>query len=104
VVSLRDTVIVDYAETKITDQTERDVWELGGEVLETLLAKTGIEKHEIDGLLVNAAGIGAGSSFWCQTTADYLGLELDFCQSVDIGGCSPTGAVARAAAAIEAGI
>jgi acetyl-CoA acetyltransferase len=103
-VTLGDTVIVDYAETKITDRTERDVWELGGEILETLLAKTGIEKSEIDGLLVNAAGIGAGSSFWSQTTADYLGLELNFCQSVDIGGCSPTGAVVRAAAAIQAGL
>src|SRR5262249_58125407 len=41
---------------------------------------------------------------WSQTTADQLGLELDFCQTVDIGGSSPTGALARAAAALDAGL
>jgi acetyl-CoA acetyltransferase len=103
-VTLRDAVIVDYAETKIVDKTDRDVWELGAEILETLLKKTGLEKSEIDGMVVNAASIGAGSTFWSQTTADYLGLELDYCQLIDLGGCSPTGAVVRAAAAIDAGL
>src|SRR6187402_3557065 len=99
--ALRDAVIVDYAETRITDKSGRDVWEMGAEVLETLIAKVGLDKREIDGMIVNAASIGAGNNFWSQTTADYLGLELDFCQSLDIGGCSATGAVVRAAAAIE---
>ncbi len=102
--ALRDAVILDYAETKITDKGGRDVWELGAEVLENLIAKVGLDKKEIDGMIVNAASIGAGTHFWSQTTADYLGLELDFCQSLDIGGCSATGAVVRAAAAIEAGL
>ena len=35
---------------------------------------------------------GAGNCFWSQTTADQLALEVDFCQTVDIGGCSPLGA------------
>jgi acetyl-CoA acetyltransferase len=47
---------------------------------------------------------GAGNPFWSQTTADQLGLELDFCQTVDLGGCSPAGCLARAAAAIDAGL
>lgn len=101
---LRDTAIVGYAETKIVEKSDRDVWELGAEILESLLGKTGVEKGEIDGLILSSSMTGAGNCFWSQTTADQLALEVDFCQTVDIGGCSPLGAVARAAAAIDAGL
>jgi acetyl-CoA acetyltransferase len=102
--SLRDTAIVGYAETKIVEKSDRDVWELGAEILETLLDKTGFEKGAIDGLILSSSMTGAGNCFWSQTTADQLALEVDFCQTVDIGGCSPLGAVARAAAAIDAAL
>src|SRR5436309_14359568 len=102
--ALRDTAIVGYAETKIVEKSERDVWELGAEILETLLDRTGFEKGEIDGLILSSSMTGAGHAFWSQTTADQLGLELDFCQIVDIGGSSPSGALARAAAALDAGL
>jgi len=102
--SLQDTAIVGYAETKIVEKSDRDVWELGAEILETLLDRTGFEKGEIDGLLLSSSMTGASNAFWSQTTADQLGLELDFCQTVDIGGCSPLGALARASAAIDAGL
>ena len=36
--ALHDTAIVGYAETKIVERSERDVWELGAEILEALLA------------------------------------------------------------------
>jgi acetyl-CoA acetyltransferase len=101
---LRDAAIVGYAETKIVEKSKCDVWDIGAEILETLLDKTGFEKDEVDGMLVNAALTGAGNCFWAQATVDFLGLELDFLQSVDIGGCSAAGAVARAAAAIDAGL
>jgi len=102
--SLQDAAIVGYAETKIVEKSDRDVWELGAEILETLLDRTGFEKGEIDGLLLSSSMTGASNAFWSQTTADQLGLELDFCQTVDIGGCSPLGALARASAAIDAGL
>src|SRR5262249_17223853 len=102
--ALHDTAIVGYAETKIVEKSDRDVWELGAEILETLLGKAKLEKGEIDGLILSSSMTGAGNCFWSQTTADQLGLEVDFCQTVDIGGCSPLGAVARAAAAIDAGL
>ena len=76
--ALRDAAIVGFAETKIETRAGRDVWELGAEILESLLNKTRIEKDEIDGMLINASMTGAGNCFWSQTTADYLGLELDF--------------------------
>ncbi len=101
---MRDTAIVGFAETKIVEKSDRDVWELGADILESLLEKTGFEKGEIDGLILSSSMTGAGNNFWSQATADQLALEVDFCQTVDIGGCSPTGALARAAIAIDAGL
>ncbi len=102
--SLRDNAIVAYAETKVMEKSDRDVWVLSGEILEELLDKTGIDKAEIDGLVIaGLSSTGAGNLFWAQTTADQLGLELGFCEQVHIGGCSAAGCVARAAAAIDAG-
>jgi acetyl-CoA acetyltransferase len=102
--ALHDAAIVAYGETKIVPVSDRDVWALGADILEQLLDRTGFEKGEIDGLILSASMTGAGNPFWSQTTADSLALELDFCQTVDIGGSSPLGAVARAAAAIDAGL
>ena len=102
--AMRDTAIVAYAETKIVTKSDEDVWELGANVLEQLLNKTGMEKGEIDGLILSSSMTGAANCFWSQTTADQLALEVDFCQTVDIGGCSPAGALARAAVAIDAGL
>ena len=102
--AMRDTAIVAYSEVKTVQKSDRDVWEIGAEILEDLLNKTGMEKGEIDGLCLSSSTTGAGNCFWSQTTADQLALEVDFCQTVDIGGCSPTGALARAAIAIDAGL
>jgi acetyl-CoA acetyltransferase len=102
--ALHDVAVVGYAETRIVEKSDRDIWELQAEILESLLEKTGFEKGEIDGMILSSSMTGAGNAFWSQTTADQLALELDFCQTVDIGGCSPTGALARAALAIDAGL
>ena len=42
--ALRDNAIVAYAETKVMKKSDRDVWVLMGEMLESLLDKTGFEK------------------------------------------------------------
>ncbi len=102
--AMRDTAIVAYAETKIVTKSDKDVWALGADILEELLNKTGMEKGEIDGLILSSSQTGAGNCFWAQATSDQLALEVNFCNTVDIGGCSPTGALARAAIAIDAGL
>jgi acetyl-CoA acetyltransferase len=101
---LHDCAIVGYAETKIVEKSDRDVWELSGEVLASLLDSTKLEKRDIDGLVISSSMTGAGGLFWSQMVADALALEVNFCQTVDIGGCSPLGSVARAAMAIDAGL
>ena len=50
--ALRDNAIVAYAETKVMKKSDRDVWVLAGEILESLLDKTGFEKSEVDGLVM----------------------------------------------------
>ena len=103
--SLRDNAIVAYAETKVMKKSDRDVWVLAGEILESLIDKTGFAKSEIDGLVMSGlTGTGGASMFWAQSTADMLGLEIGFCEQVHTGGCSATGAVARAAAAALLGV
>ena len=103
--SLRDHAIVGYAETKVMEKSDRNVWVLAGEILEELLDKTGVEKNEIDGLVMaGLTGTGAANPFWAQTTADVLGLEVGFCEQVHTGGCSAAGCVMRAAAAIDYGM
>jgi acetyl-CoA acetyltransferase len=103
--ALRDHAIVAYAETKVMEKSDRDVFVLAGEMLESLLDSTGIDKNEIDGLVVaGMTGTGAGNIFWPQTMADVLGLEVGFCEQVNTGGCSVSGSVVRAAAAIEYGL
>lgn len=102
--AFHDSAIIGYAETKIVDKGDRDVCAVGGEILGSLIRSTGVEKGAIDGLILSSAMSGAGSVFWSQVVADALGLGLNFCQTVDIGGCSPLGALARATMAIDAGL
>jgi acetyl-CoA acetyltransferase len=103
--ALRDHAIVAYAETKVMEKSDRDVFVLAGEMLESLLDSTGVDKNEIDGLVVaGMTGTGAGNIFWPQAMADVLGLEVGFCEQVNTGGCSVSGSVVRAAAAIEYGL
>lgn len=102
--ALKDSAIVAFAETKLTHKGGVHAWELAAQVLETILDRTGYEKGDIDGLIVSSATNSANNIFWPQATADELGLELDFCDGMYIGGCNATGAVARAAAALDAGL
>src|SRR5262249_61542960 len=94
---LRDSAIVGFAETKVMEKSDRNVWVLAGEILEELLDKTGVEKNEIDGLVMAGfTGTGAANPFWAQTTADVLGLEVGFCEQVHNGGLSGAGLGVRA--------
>lgn len=61
--SLSQSAIVGYAETRIERRSGRDIWDFGAEILESLIVSTGIEKSEIDGLLVNSCMTGAGNAF-----------------------------------------
>jgi len=100
----RDIAIIGYAETKIELRSGRSVYDLAGEAFADALAHAGIEKSEIDGMAVSASFSDCGNPFYSPVLSAYLGLELDWCQISDLGGASASGNVARAAAAIHAGL
>ncbi len=100
----RDIAIIGYAETKIVLRSGRHVYDLAGEAFSRALEHAGIDKSEIDGLAVSMPFSDAGNPFYSPILADYLGLELDWCQVTDLGGASVTGSIARAMAAIKMGM
>ena len=66
------------------------------------LADAGIEKDEVDGLVIG--GLQESPLFPPLALAEYLGVEANFGEVVDIGGASSAGMIWRAAAAIEVGL
>lgn len=101
--SRNDIAIVGFAEAKNALNTGRSVFDLAGEVMASVIEQTGIAKTEINGFAVCASLTEAGNSFWSVSMSDCLGLELDWCQTVDLGGASFVAAVARASDAIRVG-
>jgi len=97
-------LIVGLAETPYTTTSGRSVFDLAGDVHAQLLESTGLDNGAIDGLVVCASTTEAGNPFWSAYFADALGLELDFCQGMDLGGASFIAGVARAALAVRAGL
>ena len=103
--SFHAAAITGFAELPSTRTPEEDRTVLGqtAHLARMLAADAGLEKGEIDGLLV-AQPIGGGASYWPSVVAETLGLELSFMDKVELSGAAAAGMVWRAAAAIEAGI
>ncbi|MCW8193209.1 thiolase family protein [Proteobacteria bacterium 005FR1] len=68
------------------------------------LADAGLQASDLDGLVINGAHFHEASVFVPAMAAEYLGIEVNFAEVVDLGGCTPVGMVWRAAAAIEMGL
>jgi len=100
----RGIAIIGCHETRIELKSGRHVYDLAGEAMAGAIAHAGIDKSEIDGLAVSSCFSDAGNPFYSIVLASYLGLELDWCQITDLGGASACANVARAAAAIRAGL
>jgi acetyl-CoA acetyltransferase len=100
----RDIAIVGYAETKIDVKTGRSAYDLCGEALAQLLARTGVDKREIDGMNVAVALSEAANPFYAVYMADALGISPTWLQLGGLGGASSIGGVARAASAIRDGL
>ena len=68
------------------------------------LTDSGLTLPEIDGLVVTGAYFHEASQFVPAMVGEYLGVRLNFAETIDLGGASSVGAVWRAAAAIELGL
>ncbi len=68
------------------------------------LEDAGLKASDLDGLVINGPQFHEASVFVPAMAAEYLGIELNFAEVVDLGGCTPVGMIWRAAAAIELGL
>lgn len=95
--------VVGVGEIKPTRNTE-------GETTLSLMAKaglaaiddSGLDFADIDGVLVHP--IGGVSMLTPSTVLEFMGMEANFAEVVDLGGASGAGMIWRAVAAIEAGM
>jgi acetyl-CoA acetyltransferase len=100
----RDIAVVGYGETKIELRSGRSSYDLASEVLEQVLAQTGIDKSEIDGLAISETMSETSNPFWGVFMSEMLGISPTWMQVNGLGGASTIGGVARAAAAIRDGM
>ena len=102
---LRDkpVAIIAYGEVQNQRRSGKRPYEFAAEVMGQMLEKTGLKNSDIDGLATHMPTAEAGNTFYTNTLADNLGLQPRWLQLTDIGGCSPSGNIARAAAAIVTG-
>ena len=99
----RDIAIIGYGETRIERRSGKTAYELAAEVMAGIVERTGVTAADIDGLATVATHSEACNPFWAPMLADHLGISSSWTQVTGNGGASPTGNVARAAAAIQAG-
>ena len=100
----KDIAIVAYAETPLERRSGKSAFDFACAVASELYEKTGLAPKDIDGLGLIGPLSEAGNPFWSNFATDYFGITPRWLQTTDIGGCSATGNVARAAAAIQAGM
>jgi acetyl-CoA C-acetyltransferase len=68
------------------------------------LQDAGLHKDDLDGLVINGPHFHEASVFVPAMAAEYLGIEVNFAEVVDLGGCTAVAQIWRAAAAIELGL
>lgn len=100
----RDIAVIGQGEVKIELRSGRSTYDLAGEAMAKALANAGIDKSEIDGMAVTSCFSDSANPFYSPILSAYLGLQLDWCQTTDLGGAGATGSVVRAAMAIRAGL
>ncbi|MBH0777860.1 thiolase family protein [Nocardia bovistercoris] len=72
------------------------------ELAAAALADAGLSPESVNGIVT--AHIGESEIFVPSTVAEYLGIDANFAELVDLGGAGAAGMVWRAAAAIELGL
>ncbi|WP_028301892.1 thiolase family protein [Oceanospirillum beijerinckii] len=68
------------------------------------LEDAGLEASDLDGLVISGPQFHEAEVFVPAMAAEYMGIEVNFAEVVDLGGCTSVGMIWRAAAAIELGL
>ena len=94
--------VADYANERKYTGPRQFFLEQFADLTRLALDDAGLKKSDIDGICCTS--IRETSMFAPATLAEYLGLHVNFAESLDLGGASPVGMIWRAAAAVELGI
>lgn len=100
-----DAAIVGIAELKPERRPTRPAMfsiEQWANLARLALLDAGIAAREVNGLITTS--VAETGMFAPATVAEYLGIEVNFAEFVDLGGATAAGMVWRAAAAIELGV
>ena len=100
----KDIAIIAYSELQNRLRSGKTSYELAADVMLELLNKTGLSHRDIDGVAMSIPLAEAGNVFYSNMLVDALALQPRWLQVSDIGGCTPLGGLARAAAAIKTGM
>jgi len=95
--------IANYAEIPNRLKTGRSAYDLAGEALAALLAKSGLALEEIDGLSVTAALSEGTNPFLAAYMCEALGLSPTWLNLSGTGGCSALSGVMGAVSAVREG-
>jgi acetyl-CoA acetyltransferase len=95
--------IANYAEIPNRLKTGRSAYDLAGEALSALLAKTGLALEDIDGLSVTAALSEGTNPFFAAYMCEALGLSPVWLHLSGTGGCSALSGVMNAVSAVREG-
>ncbi len=100
----RSAALVGYTEWAPQRNWPRPMFgtEAAAELAASTLMDAGIEKDEVDGLVIG--GLQESPLFAPLAMAEYLGIHSHFNEVVDIGGATSAAMVCRAAMAIEVGL
>jgi len=102
--SLRTAAIAGLTEWKPERVWTRPMFtmEAMAQLASELLDDTGIDKEEVDGLVIG--GAMDSPMFAPSAVAEYLGVRSNFNEVVDLGGATAAGMIWRAAAAVQLGL
>jgi acetyl-CoA acetyltransferase len=95
--------IAQYAEIPNRLKTGRSAYDLAGEALAALLAKSGLALEDIDGLSLTAALSEGTNPFFAAYMCEALGLTPHWLHLSATGGCSALSGVMNAMAAVREG-
>ena len=101
--TMRDIAIAGYAEIPNRLRTGRSAYDLAGEALAALLATSGLQLEEIDGLCVTASLSEGTNPFFAAYMCEALGITPTWLHLSGLGGCSALSGVVSAMSAVREG-
>ncbi len=94
--------LVDLAPERVPTRPPRFSIEQYASLSASVLRDAGLDASVVDGLI--CSGIAESTRFAPATLSEYLGIEINYGEVVDLGGATAAGMVWRAAAAVELGM